>query len=91
MTDESWRDGPPPALQLMMFRQFWDDFNETALKQVKVPAHITLETVGKWLGQHNDTELGGKYTVLSVGIKDVFEISQDSRGLCVAKVESTVY
>lgn len=91
MRDETWREGPPPALQLMVFRQTRDFFFNVVLREIKIPAHLTLENVSDWLRKNCDMDASGKYTVLSVGTKDVFEISQERIGLVVAQVESTVY
>lgn len=91
MADKSWREGPPRALQLMVFRHTWTMQDDPVLKQIEVPAHITLENVGDWLGWDKGADLGAKYTVLSVGTKDVFEVNHTHGELVVSNVESTVY
>lgn len=92
---KSWRDGPPAALQLMVFQHTWTMQDDPVLKQIKIPAHLTLETVAKWLRQNADVNVDAdddlKYTVLSVGTKDVFQI-QHVHGEVIALNEySTVY
>lgn len=86
MTDDSWREGPPRALQLMVFRQTCD-----GLEPVKVPKGVTLETVGEWLRQDGDTWAGWDYTVLSVATEDVFEVDLVHNEVVVSNVKSTIY
>lgn len=89
---ESWREGPPRALKLLVFRQTYDVFDEPILKQLHVPDHVTLETVGAWLKQRSGLTRGDKFTTLSVATEDVYRIDFTSvTGFIYHKVESTVY
>ena len=91
MNDESWREGPPRALQLMVFQQTYDMMFNMVLKQVEVPAHVTLENVSDWLGWDKGAEVGVKYTVMSVGTEDVFEVLYIHDEIVVSNVTSIVY
>lgn len=91
MTDKSWRDSPPAALQLMVFRHTWTMQDDPVLMPVQIPSDLTLENVGNWLRKNADVESGVKYTALLVGTKDVFEIIHIHDEVTICNVTSITY
>lgn len=91
MTDKSWREGPPRALPLLLFRQTYDLSFNMVLRQLDIPRDVTLKNVGTWLRQNSYADAGMKYTVLSVATEDVFEIGRTHDEVTVSNIESTIY
>ena len=89
--DETWRTGPPPALEFMVFQQTYDMMFNMVLREIKTPPGVTLENVSDWLKKNRDDGQGVKYTVMSVGTKDVFERLHIHDEVIVSNITSIVY
>ena len=89
--DETWRTGPPVALEFMLFQQSYDLSFRMVLRQIKTPPGVTLKNVSDWLRKNADLLEGAKYTVMLVGAKDVFEINHFHDEVIVSNITSIVY